>query len=266
MGKLSRDEIKKHKAALAILDQDRITDDDREQFFADFHPSGEMLQGDAGAFFTPPSMALDAAFDFTGGRVLDACAGVGVLSWAHYIRQHNQHGDNELPEIVAVEQCGRFVEIGRKLLPWVTWVHADIWRLPELNLGRFDTVISNPPFNNVARTGKPPRYTGRPFDLAVIDLLADYADHGTFIIPQMNAPFQVSGRPGNVFRDTRNSKQFRDQTGLDLQPGVGLDADYYQDEWNGTSPPLVEVASCDFEEWCKTSRPADPAEQLSLVA
>ena len=266
MGKLTRAEEKRHKEALAVLEKDRITDDDRELFFAQFHPGGSSLQNEAGAFFTPPGLALDAAFDFAGGRVLDACAGIGCLSWAHGIRQQNQHEDGETPEIVAVERCGAFVEIGRKLLPWVRWVHADIWELATLDLGHFDSVISNPPFGGVRRSGKPPRYTGRSFDLALIDLVADHADHGTFIIPQMNAPFQVSGRPGNVFRETRASAQFKEQTRLDLQPGVGLDAAFYADDWNGTKPPLVEVASCDFAEWRETDRPADPAQQLSLVA
>jgi hypothetical protein len=34
--------------------------------------------------------------------------------------------------------------------------HADIFDQPEINLGRFDTAISNPPFGNTSRTGAAP--------------------------------------------------------------------------------------------------------------
>ena len=58
MAKLTRDQAKRHDAARALLAKYRLTDDEREQVFRDFHPGAEHMTGPAGAFFTPFDLAL----------------------------------------------------------------------------------------------------------------------------------------------------------------------------------------------------------------
>jgi len=118
--------------------------------------------------------------------------------------------------------------------------------LPNLGLGMFDSVISNPPFGRVSRDWSGPRYTGRDFEFHLIDLASDHARHGAFIIPQTSAGFQFSG--SRCFEERKSSKylSFEKQTGISLEPGCGIDTTFYKDEWNGVSP-LVESCTVDFK-------------------
>ncbi len=45
------------------------------------------------------------------------------------------------------------MEIGRKLLPEARWINADVFDWRELDLGRYDCAIGNPPFGRVKRQG-----------------------------------------------------------------------------------------------------------------
>jgi predicted RNA methylase len=212
MSKLTKAQTRLHNEALARLGKDRLTDEDREFIFTHWHPGTVTNTARNAAFFTPVALALDFEFDaHSHGRILDACAGIGVLSWAISVRR--AYGGKTRPDITAIERNSAYIEIGRKLLPWVNWIHADIFDLPDLGLGHFDSVISNPPFGRMNAPSRKFRYMGAAFELALIDMLADHADYGAFIIPQMSAPFEFSGVQCHRRRHTREPEKFEKHTG-----------------------------------------------------
>lgn len=251
MSKLTKEQAKKHDAAVALLEKDRLSDDDRIFFMENWQESANHVNSTAGAFFTPPGLAKDFALDVPiSGRIIDLCAGIGSLSLAvlwHGYYEREQFG--QTLELVCVELNDEYAAIGRKLLPEATWICASIFDLPDL--GHFDHAISNPPFGNIKTGGAwKGRYTGSDFEFRTIDVASRIADAGTFIIPQQSAGFRYSGadhyehseqHPAGFAKYTRFAKQ----TGIRLDAGAGVDTTYFANEWHGVSP-LVEIACADF--------------------
>lgn len=192
MAKLTKAQRKAHSEAVALLSKDRLTDDEKDFVFMNWHEGADHNTGLAGAFFTPWSLAADFSLDVGGPRIIDLCAGIGVLASCAMNRRRY---DYPLTEIVCVERNPRYVEVGRKLLHEARWICADVFDWRELNLGHFDYAIGNPPFGKVARSGNGPRYRGAEFEYHVIDIAAELADYGTFIVPQQSASFRYSGAP-----------------------------------------------------------------------
>lgn len=123
----------------------------------------------------------------------------------------------------------------------------DIWR----TLGRFDTAISNPPFGRVNSHGKQgPSYNGSEFEYKIIDIAAEIADYGTFLIPQGSSPFRLSATQYYQRTENRKFQKFFDDTGIDIESGAGVDTSYHKDEWK-TAAPITEIACCDFTERTK---------------
>ena len=247
MSKLSKKQVKAHREAEDLLNKSRLNDDEREFIFTNWHPGAESNTTAASAYFTPVSLAFDFEFDAPShGRILDACAGIGVLSWALSVR-HHYNSDGKYPDITAIEKNPAYIAIGRKLLPWVNWIEGDIFDLPTMNLGHFQCVISNSPFGRMNKAKRKFRYKGGAFELALIDMMADHADAGAFIIPQMSAPFEYSGRQMHRRRHTRESQKFFDQTGLYLSEGCGVDCNYHKEDWQDVAPN-VEIVTVDYAE------------------
>lgn len=241
MSKLTKAQAKAHRAACDLLTKEKLTLDDRWFVIEHWQESATHINSVAGAFFTPPGLASDFAIDVAGSRIIDLCAGIGALSFACWSR--SQYGER-IPEIVCVEKNPDYVAVGRKVLPEATWIEADIFDLPDF--GRFDCAISNPPFGSTSRSGsKAPRFTGQEFEYHVIDIASDIADYGTFIIPQVSAPFTYSGRQSFSERKSDRYLEFSKQTGIDLTPGCGVDTAFYQGGWHGVSP-MVEIVLADF--------------------
>jgi len=262
MSKLSKTQLAMHREAEARLEKAVLNDEDREFIFTNWHPSAETNTTAASAFFTPVNLAFDFEIDApASGRILDACAGIGVLSWALSVRSRYKH-NGSYPDITAIEKNPAFIAIGRKLLPWVTWIEADIFDLPKMDLGHFQCVVSNPPFGRMNKPKQKFRYTGSAFELALIDMMSDYADAGAFIIPQMSAPFEYSGRQTHRRRHTRESRKFADQTGLYLSEGCGVDCNFHKDEWQDVAPN-VEIVTVDYDE--HRAQGLGPAQQFSLA-
>lgn len=269
MAKLTKAQAKVHAEACALLEQDTLRPDEIEFVYRNWNEAATVSNTLIGAHFTPFDLAFDFAIDaYNGGRVLDLCAGAGILSYANACR--TAHNIDEWPEMVCIEANPDYVAVGKKLLPQAEWICADVFDLPKLGLGHFDGVISNPPFGRSAKIGtKPPRYTGADFDLAVIDLAADHADYGAFIIPQGNAPFKFS-RQRNYSRNTSGKGfDFVEKTGMWLEAGCGVDCDFHRDAWK-TVAPSCEIVTIDFQDWREgnTANPivTPPETYLSAIA
>jgi len=242
MGKLSKRETKLHNEAIEILKQDILSAKDKETVLRQYRPDADHNVSETGTFFTPLDLAGDMMVmsNCGTGSVIDLCAGIGGLAYWHAARYVNK------PErIFCVERNPRFVEIGKKIVPEAEWICADVFDVLDMDLGRFRLAISNPPFGALKRHGgNAPRYTGKKFDLHVVDIAAHIADMGTFIIPPNSTNFRYSGRRNHEYCEEREYLKFKEQTGITFSC-ESIDADYYRDEWQGTSP-AVEVAHVDF--------------------
>ena len=258
MAKLTKQQAKAHQKACAILAQEKIYDDEAWKVFENWNESAHHINSLAGAFFTPVGLARDFSLEVTGRRIIDLCAGIGVLG---YMASLGHRGD--AAELVCVEANPDYVEIGRKLLPEATWICGSVFDLPA-DLGRFDVAIANPPFGATQRAGgKGPRYSGNRFEYHVIDIASDLADYGAFIIPQASAPFQYSGVPSYRVQHAEAYEAFKQQTGIQLEPSCGIDCDYYRDEWRGVAP-AVEVVVADFQTAQATRSASAPTCQREL--
>lgn len=236
MAKLSKAQIKAHHHALTLLAKDVLTEDDHDFVFDHWQESATHVNSAAGAFFTPREMSWSFAIEVGGHRVLDLCAGIGVLAYAVYHR--SLWGGDGPCEITCVELNPDYAAVGRKVLPQANWIVADA--LSDLDIGRFDWVISNPPFGKIQGHGD--------FDLAIVEAAERYADDATFILPSGSVPWAYSGRPF-FERDSRSekAKRFRDRTKIDLKPNCGIDCSTWANDWRGASPS-VEIALADYAE------------------
>ena len=257
MARLSKAEAKRHQEACDLVVLDRVLmEDEREFVINNWQESASHINSAAAAFFTPLELAFHLAIETNGCRTfIDLCAGIGALSYACW-----QSNRSSIDRIVCVEINPDYAAVGRKVLPEAEWIVASVDALPDL--GSFDMAISNPPFGKVVKIAGP-RYSGEA-DLAVIDIASDLATYGTFIIPQMSAPFQYSGRQSMTFRDNDRTAKFRDATAIDLQPGCGVDCDYFRDQWRGVAPK-VEIVCADFE-GVRASRQPAQADLFGIAA
>lgn len=240
MAKLTKVQAKAHDEAERILKKSRLTDDDKHFVIENWQESATHVNSAAGAFFTPWGLARDAMIELGGyqfeGSVIDLCAGMGTLSLAAQTM-------SRASRIVCVELNEKYAEVGRKMVPDAEWIVGSIFDLPRL--GRFDHAISNPPFGKIKRDGDAPRYKGADFEYHVIDIAADLAGFGTFIIPTMSAGFSLSDDYGYRRGEGQKYARFSKQTGIELDAGCGVDTRVYADEWHGVSP-MVEIACAEF--------------------
>ncbi|GHC61431.1 methyltransferase [Limoniibacter endophyticus] len=267
MAKLTKAQAKAHAQACDLLTKDVLTEDDKEFVYRNWNEGANHVNGEAGAFFTPFDMAFDFAIDAGGGRIIDLCAGIGMLSYA--VWQRSRFYDSR-PQITCVERNPDYIEVGKKLLPEATWIQADVLDVLNMGLGRFDSAISNPPFGNIRREKNSPRYTGEDFEFHVIDIAAHLADYGCFIVPQMSAGFNYSGRKNYERQKDGKAVKFQELTGLHFESGCGIDTSFYINDWKGVSP-MCEIVCVEFEQEQIAADPApmpvaanDNRPQLSL--
>ncbi len=259
MAKLTKQQVKDHETACGLLTKDTLTLEDKDFIFTHWHEGATNMNGKAGAFFTPLAMAFDMAFDISGKRVIDLCAGIGVLSYAVQIRAVHGYADGKAPEIVCVEKNPEYVEVGKKLVPEAIWICGDVTD-PVLmaSLGHFDCAYGNPPFGTIKGSTKAPRSSSADFEYKVMDIASDLADTGTFIIPQHSASFRYSGQRQHSDGNTEKSDRFTAQTGITMNCGTGVDTAYHLDDWKDVKP-LCEIVCCDFEEARAARRPKPAA-------
>ena len=116
MAKLTKAQAKLHRQACDILTKPVLTEDDKEFVLKNWNEGATHVNGEAGAFFTPYDMAFDFTIDAIGsggygGRVIDLCAGIGMLSYAVWWRSDRR------AKITCVERNADYLAIGKKILP-----------------------------------------------------------------------------------------------------------------------------------------------------
>lgn len=273
MAKLTKQQARLHRQACQLVDLERdLSEDEKEFVLAHWQESSTSANSLEGAFFTPLCLARDLAHHVVGDRIIDLGAGIGHLSWG--CRNHwDRRWCNQPPrEFVCVEKNPTYLRVGRKVLSEATWICADILDLPYMDLGRFDCAMANPPFGRLPRARNSPAYNGPRFEYHVIAVAAGLARRGAFLVPQTSAPFRYSGQP--CYRDEPDAEyeRFHRDTGITLEPSVGVDTTASDGEWRGVSP-RTEVVRCDFTELHRRAVPlpapsgssVGSGEQLSLL-
>lgn len=242
MAKLTKAETKKHNQILDLLNSDKpLTYEEKVFILENFHEGAYTNNSELGAFFTPMGLARDFCIDAnTSGSVVDLCAGIGMLSF----NMVNHWGTNTPSEIVCVELNHTYYELGKRIVPEATWIHGDALTTEFDRI--FDMAISNPPFGKIKTSDWNGKYDGAEFEYKVMERASQIAHAGTFIIPQMSANFRYSG--AHYFKWESNAKveKFLSQTGLEMQPGCGVDTSIYKEEWNGVSP-ICEIVCMEFD-------------------
>lgn len=258
MAKLTKAQAKAHQQACGLLKKDALSEDEKMFVLENWQESASHINTVAGAFFTPFDLARDFAIEVSPGKIIDLCAGIGMLSYA--VKSKHQWDKAPL-DLTCVEINPDYVAVGKKILPEARWIEASVFDVLSMDLGHFDVAISNPPFGRVKRSDDKgaPRYNGGEFEFHVIDIAAHLASYGVFLLPQMSSGFRYSGSQ-HYQRDTAGKAfDFQQKTAIFLGPSCGIDTAMYKDAWRGVSP-ICEIVCCDFEEKQTESSPAPPIE------
>jgi len=198
MAKITKRKLKLHEEALDLVRLDRdLTMTEKEFVLENYKPYANHNVTETNAFFTPLELAMAATIEMPDPnewaspvRIIDLCAGIGMLSFAY--KHYSGYNTREV-ELVCVELEEEYVEVGKKILPEATWIHGSILDLDTVGLGSFACFISNPPFMKLGD------YKGTYTTSKVGMGLARY---GVIIVPQGNCPFEYSGR--NQFKEVDN--------------------------------------------------------------
>ncbi|QDU81575.1 hypothetical protein Pla110_33170 [Polystyrenella longa] len=260
MGKLSKQQIK-HQSELLDSIQNNPNDDQIETFYHNFN---EQFIGDVtrnSAYFTP----LDLAYDFalmspTYGYVIDACAGIGHLSFAAKTRDYYQ---NNIKQLICIELNHKYTEIGKKLLPEADWYTGSIFDeelhkeiMSNYNIQKYDCLISNPPFGSYSMKPVPKeqrkwlKYTGSEFDMATIEIGHKLANNASYILPTQSCTFQASGH--SYIKQHKENRKFNklkkeiNQPNL-IQHWTSIDTAVYEQFKN--TRVSVECLTVEVDEW-----------------
>lgn len=260
MGKLSKREISKQVELKKLIDETKVlTDNQKEHIYKEFN---EAFIGDvthSSAYFTPIELAFDfALMSPTYGYVLDACAGIGVLSYTANIRDTY---DGNIKQLICIEKNPEFVEIGKKLLPDADWhcgsifdqkLHQKIFRKHKIK--KSDCMISNPPYGTVTMKYVPDGerdwldYSGKEFDMAVIEVGHKLAEYHSYILPVQSCIFSVSGAHYHQHKTNRKFNKLKkdiDEPNL-IQQWTSIDTTCYEGFKN--TKVLVECLNVEVDE------------------
>ncbi|MFT0360240.1 methyltransferase [Bacteroides thetaiotaomicron] len=242
--KLTKEQVKQHESALRLLEKPFLTTDEKEQVYRDYYPAYGSQIGKTGAFFTPPDLAHGLCCFINGHKVIDLCAGIGILSF--YFHQFT-YGR---AQVTCIEKNPEFVEVGKKLLPEANWICSDILDENVIKtIGKFDFVFGNPPFGNIQSNQDASwlPYKGPEFEYKAVAVGSFLATDGAFILPQMSVPFKYSGNQRMCDTTPTNKyKRFNQATGLRLEMNCGYDTAIHKDDWKGTTNMITEIALCDY--------------------
>lgn len=235
MSKLTKTQFKLHNEAEDRLQQDRLSVEDREFVLEHWDPSATHVNSAVGAFFTPLELATSFACMLGHpGSIIDLCAGIGALSYACT----PVYG--EAPRMVCIEQNPDYVRVGRKLVPHAEWIEGDVFDALSMGLGQFDAAIGNPPFGKIAKGGKSAPGVKGDFEFHVVAIGMRMADFGQFILPEMSAGFNYSGRPFYERQKEGKAVAFQQAQRL-LFECASIDTSFAKSLWKGTAPATEVV-------------------------
>jgi predicted RNA methylase len=184
--KLTKAQTRDWDKIKGLLEGKKPLEDEEAQIFLDKFLPG-MVRTDVsrlGAHFTPWDVARELTYWAVspGDRVLDLAAGVGSLS-----RACAYYGDNI--EVVAVELCHEFIEIGKRIAPEARWVQGSIYDQKLIQrLGKFDAVVSNPPYSIKVEKQDWLSYNGAS-ELMAAEVALRAGKDATFIMPANSVPW-----------------------------------------------------------------------------
>lgn len=170
--KLTREQTKLHDEGLSIVRSGGVLTHAQKLFVVEnYHPAASHNVSKSGAFFTPYDLAESVAIIGNGGgRIVDACAGIGVLSFALSSIQEN-YPAKQKAVFTCIEQNPEYVEVGKAVLPEAEWLCGDIFDiLPKLPA--FDSGLSNPPFAGGST----------PLELRIAAMLAEKTLYGAMLV------------------------------------------------------------------------------------
>ena len=232
--KLTKAQTKAHEQAMELVEAAEagtvITDNDREFILDHYHPGAAHNIGKGGVFFTPREVADTAAgFHNGGGRVLDACAGIGCL--AYHLKAWSRSA-----KLTCVEINPEFVRVGRVVVPDAEWICGSVFDiLPQLR--QFDSAISNPPFGQI---GSAASFNFADAQFAVMELMTRHTKQGAIVIIP-DADHSMEDRRDRHL--SRNHIKFREMYPAWHITPCSVDMAVFKDKWKGANP---KVMICDL--------------------
>jgi hypothetical protein len=258
--KLSKAQTKKHNIAMDLVESDKpLTIEQKIEVLKNYHPGASHNVTWNAAFFTPPGLARDMCIelrDKANKRTLDLCAGIGMLSFYSKLHQTGW-GAEDRGEYVCIENNPEFVEVGKKIMPEAMWLRADVFDVETYSgLGRFDEVISNPPYGLKPEIHPEKWLYNVPSQYMVAEIAMKVSNYGVFILAQGDLPFKFSNTNSYQEVDCAKYNKFHSLTGINFEMNCGLDTGYYSGDWNGLQKMVVEVvlvSKSEDEEICLLS-------------
>ena len=278
MSKISIPVLNLHNQAVELLKKESLNFCDREFIFDNYHEGAGQMNNLISAHFTPYSICRSLCQNITyTDCFVDLCAGIGMISYA--LKRYEEMSFNKPIFGICIEKCTEYYEVGKKLLPEFHWINGDcfdpevIEQVKELMKGKKFSVISNPPYGNQVKTDSKEllKYTGSTFEYKAIELGAILGAYdGAFLIPQVSAPFRISGvlmHGKKVYEEeykTKNYKKFVEQTGLEISHNNGYDTVFLEEgeAWRDVSIP-TEIACLEYEELNYVAK-QEPVQQIGL--
>lgn len=231
--KLSKQVRKAHEQALSLLKSKRSLNFDEIEFIhQNLRPDATTDIGKGSAFFTPWDIVSDFLVE-TGNankgpeRILDLCAGFGILSHRKYLRE--RACGHPLPIVTCVEINPEYVAIGKELFPEAEWICADVLDVPDILSGqRFSQFFSNPPFGVISSQAWGNRKAEKParWEYAVAEIGMLLSDYGTMICQQGITFWKYSNC--RSFTEVSNPvyDKWSEKSGLILNSNCGLDCSH----------------------------------------
>lgn len=237
--KLTKSQTRNHDKVMDLINSDKVLSYDEKIFvFENYQESANTNNSSLGAFFTPTGLARDFCHEVNNAEtVIDLCAGIGMLG---FMINHHYSPKN----ITCVELNAEYVKIGKRVLPEAHWINADALKVKFKK--KFNVAVSNPPFGNIKTSNKKMKYTGSDFEFKIMEKCLDVAEYGILIVPQSSANFKYSGQRYFEEQKSRKVQKFLKETDYVMSPGMGIDTNFYINDWKGVKP-LCEVVYIEKE-------------------